>query len=142
MPEDQTPVGASLITAVLHVILLAAFYVLFTGGIVLPTTFFVALFFAALGISSGVFYLTNKRLGAILLYTPSLIAVMVLVIAFFGDILSYAPTLSELGLLVLLLGASGALSSWIATLVGKQLGAGFLTVFDEELRRRRRALRE
>ena len=142
MPEDQTPVGASLITAVLHVVLLAAFYILFTGEMPLPTSFFVALFFAALAISGGVYYLTNKRLGAILLYTPSLIAVIVLVLAYFGDILSYTPTLSELGLLVLLLGASGALSSWIATLIGHQFGAGFLTIFSEELRRKRRALRE
>lgn len=140
--EDQTPVGASIITATLHLVLLAAFYVLFTGKLTLPMSFFAVLFFAALGIASGVYYLTNKRLGAILLYTPSIITVMVLVIAFFGSIISYTPTLADLGLMVMLLGASGAVSAWIATLVGQQFGAGFLAIFSEEFRRKRRTLRE
>lgn len=141
MPEDQTPLISSFMTAILQMIFLAMLYILFQGTLNMGIEFFVMLFIISLIVSGGVYYMAKEHLTTMILYASLLAVFLVLAVIFFGSLLGFEPTMQDIGFLVLASMFSGLMASWLGASLTSRLGigakGGFLALPTREEKKRR-----
>jgi len=135
--KDETPVITSFLTSIFQIIFMAMIYALFSSTTTFPMNFWIVVFFVSLLASAGIYYITTKAMGAVILYSFAMPTILVLLTTYFGSLIGISLTTTELGLLVMMTLISSSISSWLATnIAGKfESSVGFLSIVEKKKRR-------
>jgi hypothetical protein len=128
------------VTAILHVVLFAAFQVLFNSlGVTVPSlggAGYIALLFIAIFAAAVSFYLTTGAMGGTILYSLMITVVFVMVTALMGGAIDI--TISDLPVAVMVMMVSGAIASILGIKLAGKANIGRIAA---AIARERRALR-